>query len=285
MSFSLRQNLNFGKIFLGIPAPIYVQFAITKSCLMHCRMCNVTRSRQDETELDIGQIGALAEVIGRMGVGLIVLSGGEPLLRADLAEAVRAFSRRGITVRLQSNGILMRQDVLQELYDAGLNGITVSLHSLSEQKTAHLTGIADALPRILDGLCAAGGIFGKRGRILGINTVVSALNLTEIPRLVEFVTRIGFSLSLIPLHGASGDGHIVRKGDRELMFLPRHHKTIDAVFDRVIAMKHAGFNIYNSDKFLRESAEFLKTGGVRWQCRSPRLYFSISPSGRFLPCV
>jgi len=57
------------------------------------------------------------------------------------------------------------------------------------------------------------------------------------------------------------------------------------IYSKVIEMKRAGYHVHNSYRFLRESPDFLKHKKIHWKCDSPDLYFSISPSGKFLPCV
>ena len=50
-------------------------------------------------------------------------------------------------------------------------------------------------------------------------------------------------------------------------------------------LKKEGYSIHNTYKFLKESIDFLKYDSINWKCDSPYLYFSISPEGKFLPCV
>lgn len=282
---SFRQNFNFLKVFLGIRAPIYVQLALSKSCNMRCRMCNAVESRQGEEELGIGQIKSLISVLKKMRVGLIIISGGEPLLRKDIAEVVRLFCKEGISVRLQSNGLLFNKDTLEALKSAGLDGITVSLHSLSREKMAFITGVPDALDRIYKSLCFYSEIFPSRNHIRGINTVVSKLNIREVPDIIKFATCLGFSVSLIPVHLAQDAEFIVRRQDSDFFFKGEDGPVIDIVYREVVSLKKKGYNVYNSEKFLLETPEFLKSGRITWKCESPGLYFSISPSGVFLPCV
>ncbi|MBM4086310.1 MAG: hypothetical protein FJ272_16115 [Planctomycetes bacterium] len=93
--------------------------------------------------------------------------------------------------------------------------------------------------------------------------------------------------SLIPVHLAPpGASHfIIRKDAPEFAFTPADHPEIEATYATLIAMKCNGFSIQNSTRFLRECPDFLKHGVTRWTCESPDLYFAISPSGAFLPCV
>ena len=285
MSFSYRQNINFLKCFAGIRAPLYVQYALSNACNMHCRMCNVVQARQREKELTITEIEQLADTLKQMGVGLIILTGGEPLLREDIAKVVRTFHDRKFSVRIQSNGMLFSKDLLEELKSSGLGGITISLHSLSAEKMAYITNQPDALEKLSEAICLLNEVFSSPEYILGINTVVCGLNIDEIPAIVKFATRVGFSISLIPVHLDRGDQFIVRGKDLTFDISKNDYPAIDRLYDELISLKRGGYNIYNSEHFLKESPAFLKSGKVSWKCESPDLYFSISPSGIFLPCV
>jgi MoaA/NifB/PqqE/SkfB family radical SAM enzyme len=285
MDFSYRQNINFLKCFTGIRAPLYVQYALSGACNMHCRMCNAVQSRQSEKELTITEIEQLADTLKKMGVGLIILTGGEPLLREDIAEVVRIFHDRKFSVRIQSNGMLFSKNLLEQLKISGLGGITISVHSLSAEKMAYITNQPDALEKLCKSIYLLNEVFSSPEYILGINTVVCGLNIEEIPAIVKFATRVGFSISLIPVHLNRGDQFIVRGKDRDFAISKKDYPAVDRLYDELISLKRGGYNIYNSERFLRESPAFLKSGKVSWKCESPDLYFSISPSGIFLPCV
>ena len=285
MPFSLRHNINLLKVFAGFAAPIYVQFSVSKLCNLSCRMCSVVPSRRGEPELDMGQIDRLADVLKEMRVGLIVLTGGEPLLRKDIVEVVAAFFRRGITVRLQSNGLLFERSLLQRLRKAGLDGMTVSLHSLSPRTMDEMMNVPRALERVLEALCLYAEVFPSNRYVGGINTVVTRANLGEIPRLIRFATAIGLTIALIPVHLAANDPFIAQSDRDRLLFSPADAGMLGHVFEEARALKREGCRLYNTDRFLRESVPFLTHGAVNWKCESPLLYFSISPSGTFLPCV
>ena len=92
---------------------------------------------------------------------------------------------------------------------------------------------------------------------------------------------------MIPIHLTSSDKNdfIIRKDAPEFAFSLDDFNEIDRVYEEAISMKKKGYNIYNSYKFLRNSPTFLKGKRVNWHCDSPYLYFAISPSGKFLPCV
>jgi len=252
---------------------------------MRCRMCNAVEARQNEEELNLEDLRRLASVLSKMGVGFLIITGGEPLLYKNIVEAVNIFNEAGISVRIQSNGLLFTREKLKELKDAGLDGITISLHSLSKEKMEFITNIPDALQKIFKAMHLYTEVFPSKNHIRGLNMVVSAFNIEEAPCMVEFATRIGYTVSLIPVHLSRDKDFIVRREEEKFFFNETHFSVIDRVYKELISMKKKGYNIYNSKRFLQETPEFLKHGKTSWRCESPDLYFSISPSGTFLPCV
>lgn len=266
--------------------PIYVQFAVSNRCNLKCTMCSALDSRKAERELGLAEIEKIADILKKLNTAILILTGGEPLFRQDLAKIVKLFNDKGIEVRLQTNGVLINEDKIKELLRAGLKEITISLDSLDSVAYDAITCVSGSWNRIIHGIAIFSQYLPKKANILGMNTVVSRKNIEEVPKLIEFATKIGFYISLIPVHVASSnDKFIVRKDVLGFAFEKQDFELLDHIYKKIIKMKERGFNIYNSYRFLSESKEFLKTNRVSWRCDSPFLYFSISPSGNFLPCV
>ncbi len=285
----LKERMRLLRGVIKKDVPLYVQFAVSKRCDLKCRMCHAVESRKHERELTLSEIERLADILAELNTGVLVLTGGEPLLRKDLPSIVEAFTSRGVNVRLQTNATLATDRRVEALVSAGLREVTISLDTLDPEKQDAINNSPGSWKRIIRGLSVFSRHLPQRGSMSGINVVVSRLNIEELPRLVEFISRLGFYASLIPVHlaepAAGRKDFIVRADSPEFAFTERDMDLIDSVYAKLIAMKRRGYHIYNSYRFLRESPDFLKYKKVRWRCDSPRLYFSISPEGRFLPCV
>lgn len=289
---TIREKIKLLKGAVRKDKPMYVQFAVSKNCDLKCRMCQAVESRKNERELTLSEIGKLADVLCELEVGVLVLTGGEPLLRKDLPEIVEAFTKRGISVRLQTNATLATDRRVEALVHAGLKEVTISLDTLDAAKQDGINNSPGSWERIIRGLSVFSRHLPLRGNLSGINIVVSKLNLTEVPSVIRFATAIGFYASLIPVHLAAGNNEgaakkdfIVRADSPDFAFGTQDHGIIDSVYGKVLEMKKNGYLVYNSTRFLRESPDFLKHRKIYWKCDSPVLYFSISPEGRFLPCV
>ncbi|MFI4889107.1 MAG: GTP 3',8-cyclase MoaA [Steroidobacterales bacterium] len=106
--------------------------------------------------LSFEEITRLARLFAKLGVKKLRLTGGEPLLRANLADLVGDLtSIPGIEdIALTTNGVLLAQHAV-DLYANGLKRVTVSLDTLDEAIFKTMSGGFAALPQVLDGIEAA----------------------------------------------------------------------------------------------------------------------------------
>lgn len=132
-----------------------LRLSVTDRCNLRCRYCMpepeyVWLPREDI--LSFEEMATLAGYFADLGVDKVRLTGGEPLLRQDLARLVRLLrqDRRITEVALTTNGILLT-DHAQGLYEAGLDRVTISLDTLRPERFRQLTG-RDEFSRVLEGI-------------------------------------------------------------------------------------------------------------------------------------
>jgi len=101
------------------------------------------------------EIRRIAVLLVKMGVTKIRLSGGEPLMRRDIEKLIALLSKiNGIkSLSMTTNGFLLAENAAA-LKEAGLNGLTISLHSLKAERFSDITG-GGPLDRVLAGISAA----------------------------------------------------------------------------------------------------------------------------------
>ena len=126
--FSLKQKIGLAKNVIT-KEPIYVQFYITSRCNLTCEQCNIIHADAKHQEMNIEQINKVAENLKKIGVRIVLLIGGEPFVRKDIAEIVKAFTDRDIHIRLQTNGIASESQ-LEDCVKAGGKDISISLDTL-----------------------------------------------------------------------------------------------------------------------------------------------------------
>ena len=109
--------------------PEHVCFSLTNRCNLRCKMCEVSKSStSQESELSTEKVKDIIMQIRGMGINHIIFSGGEPLLRKDLAEIIKFAHENNIQmVDLITNGTLLDDAIMKELVEAGLNHFGISV--------------------------------------------------------------------------------------------------------------------------------------------------------------
>ena len=174
-----------------------LRISVTDRCNLRCTYCmplEVTFKPREEL-LTYEEITRVARVAAGLGIRTIRLTGGEPLLRRDLAQLVRQLvAVPGITeVALTTNGLLLA-DQAASLRQAGLTRLNVSLDSLREdvfERIARRSGV----DRVLAGLAVARREGFDDIRINAVS--IKGLTEGEIVPLARFCRAEGFHLRFI----------------------------------------------------------------------------------------
>lgn len=288
--FSWQTRKSILKALLTKKSPYYVQYYITGRCNLMCRQCNIVETNSRIAEMDLDAVKRTAANLRKIGAGIVLLTGGEPFIRKDLPQIVEAFTSNGLNVRLQTAGTkFATNEQLQACYDAGARDINVSIDSLEFDKFDYINAVPGSARNAIDAIERISKIFRKESAILSFGTVMSRFNYREVPAIVEFAQRIGWYVSVVPVHIApltTPKGF--RSHDKDFMFNPQDYGDLDKMGERLIAMKRAGAPIFDSQNFIRSSISFLKGNGPTWRkngvCDSPNLYFSIRPNGAMSTC-
>src|SRR3954453_14096990 len=181
-----------------------LRLSVTDRCNLRCEYCMpeedyVWLPREDVLHFE--EISALADVFLSLGVDKIRLTGGEPLLRRDVAALVRMIAAKpGLKdLALTTNGILLA-DQIDALQAAGLGRITVSLDTLQRDRFKTLTRF-DQLDAVHAGIAAAHRVFGR----LKIDTVViRGVNDDELIPLIEYGRSVNGEIRFIEYMGVGG---------------------------------------------------------------------------------
>lgn len=116
--------------------PQTISWNLTRLCNLQCSHCYLdasTRAGVRRDELDTGQCLAVIDQIHSANPdALVILTGGEPLLRKDLEHLIRAASAKGLWTVLGTNGTLLSRERAENLQSAGLKGIGISLDGLKK---------------------------------------------------------------------------------------------------------------------------------------------------------
>ena len=104
-----------------------IELAITYRCNFNCVYCSAKDFERDN-ELTFCEIQRLLDDASKMGLCVLSITGGEPLLREDLVEIITYAKRKGISSTMFTNASLLTEDKVRELKKAGLLRLLVTYY-------------------------------------------------------------------------------------------------------------------------------------------------------------
>jgi cyclic pyranopterin phosphate synthase len=176
----------------------YLRLSVTDRCDLRCTYCMPEKMQflPRKEVLSLEEMHKLALGFIDRGITKIRLTGGEPLVRRDMIELVRALGRKlgdGLDeLTLTTNGTQLAH-LAGDLADAGVKRINVSLDTMDSELFQRLSR-RDKLNDVLRGIAAA----SAAGIRVKLNTVaLKGLNEDEIPYLIEWAHAQGHDITLI----------------------------------------------------------------------------------------
>jgi MoaA/NifB/PqqE/SkfB family radical SAM enzyme len=248
-----------------VVAPYAVTFYVTHKCNLACSYCTQKEPDVFSEELPTAStIGLLRRI--RKETDSIVITGGEPTLRADIEELVEAaqFECKFRSVLLITNGTLL--DRKPRILRA-VTGLVVSLDALAADPTNPLSKPA-ALPKVLENLEFAKEVLGSPRKIT-ISTVIEEWNIGEVERLLDWCGEQGFVF-------AAQSAQMGKMPNLALLKNPRYH----ALVDKIIERRRSGRQPINGTP--RTIETLLRFGD--FECY-PTMFPRVYPNGDvFYPC-
>ncbi len=173
-------------------APLLLFWETTRACDLacaHCRAC--AQPHRDPQELSTREGRHLLESAAEMGVGLVVLTGGDPAKRPDTPELVAYGHSLGLHMALTPSATpLVTAAWLEGLRDAGLARIAISIDGSHAHTHDAFRAVKGTYARSMSILWAARGL----GLTTQVNTSVSTLNVGELPALARMLTQLDIEL-------------------------------------------------------------------------------------------
>jgi len=170
------------------PAPRLVAWEVTRRCnlaCVHCRAAAANRPFPGELTLDEGR--RLLDEIASIGQSVVILTGGEPLLREDLVDLVRHGSGRGLRMVLATNGTLLTAAPMAALRDAGLRRVSVSLDAATADRHDAFRAVPGAFAGAMGGLA----VLREAGLPFQINSTLTRETVDQMEGLLALAAGEG----------------------------------------------------------------------------------------------
>ena len=165
-----------------------VAWEVTRNCNLSCVHCRAAATMGPYTgELDTAACLKLLDDIKETGEPIVILTGGEPLLRSDIFEIARYGTDKGLRMVMAPNGTMITEEAAGKMVEAGIRRISISLDGATRERHDNFRGVAGAFEGALRGirLAKAAGIEFQ------INTTITKTNLDEMPKIQDLAVALG----------------------------------------------------------------------------------------------
>ena len=281
-----------------------VSWNITRLCNLKCTHCYLPAGFVDTNELANGNfhlsdiqdsheyardaelsqsqcfrvIDEIAEINPHI---LLILTGGEPLLRPDILEISKYASDTGFLVVMGTNGVLLNDSVVEKMQQHGVTGAGISLDSVQPTNHDRFRGMEGAWKATMNGVEAL-----KRAQLdFLVQTSVTQWNYDEIPKIVEFAYQLGAKVLNLYFLVRTGRGKTVMDITPE-----QYEKAFETFFElqaayagkMLIAAKCAPH--YKRVIYEQQSDSAFLQGYPSGTCPCGIYYCRITPEGDLTPC-
>ena len=272
--------------------PKWIAWEITRRCNLKCIHCRSSSEIEVKGHPDFSTQEAfrIIDDIISYAKPVIVLSGGEPLLRMDVFEVARYGTEKGLRMCLATNGTLVNDKICEKIKNSGIKIVSLSLDGSEETVHDNFRNQKGAFA----GTINAAQLFQKHGIEFIINSSFTKRNQEDIPRIYKLAKELGATAWYMFMIVPTGRGEEImneliskedyeevlewhyqmEKGEKEMLVRP----TCAPHYYRIVLQKSKE----EGTKFERRTLKF-STGGAKG-CIAGQLIALIDVDGDVLPC-
>lgn len=236
-------------------SPMNVSLVVIRRCNLSCGYCNEFDkvSLPVETKVLKKRIDKLAD----LGTFSVVMTGGEPLLHPEIVEIVRYAKTKIPVVGLISNSYLLTESIVEQLNEAGLNGMQISVDGVEPSKMT---------VKVLKPNRKRLEMLSKNAKFkINLNSVIGATHPEEALEVINFGKKMGFDTTIGLIH--DGTGKIKLSGKQLEVYREAEKIRKTPIWDK-----------YNYEK------EFIEKGQSDFKCRSGSRYLYVDEAGLVVYC-
>ncbi len=263
---SLDQNLQ---------KPALISWNVTFRCPLRCPHCYMD-AREGDNRAELGTEDALKVIdqIAALGTRVLILSGGEPLLRSDIFELATYARECGLHVSMGTCGILIDDDVAIRMKKAGIRKAAISLDSAEPQMHDRFRGLPGAWSRTVEGIRAC----LRHSVGVQVNITILQENYRQIAEIISFCESLGVTEFQLFFLVPTGRGTAVED------ITPEMYETIIHTVMEKTASGTVTIRPTCAPQYTRIRAQLGMEQAAFPGCLAGKQYLRIYPTGDVTPC-
>jgi radical SAM protein with 4Fe4S-binding SPASM domain len=174
--------------------PYHVVWEVTTRCNLDCIHCYASSVDSTQAELSTSEGKRLLDQIALLDeFRMIVITGGEPLLRKDIFELVEYAGKLGFRIIFSTNGTLLTPDMANDLAGLGVANFSISLDGYTAACHENIRRKPGCFQNAIEGIRAA----AKTGACLQVNFTAMKQNLGELPGLIDLAEELKVDIIMV----------------------------------------------------------------------------------------
>lgn len=271
--------------------PKWIAWEITARCNLHCIHCRSSSDMESYPgDFSTEEAFALMNDIASFCKPVLVLSGGEPLLREDVYDLVRHGTKLGLRMCLATNGVLVDDEACIKMKDSGVKIVSLSLDGSTREIHDNFRDQDGAF----EGVMRASEYFNKHGIEFIINSSFTKRNQKDIPNVYQLAKELGatawYMFMIVPTgRGEEIMSELISREDYEEIL--KWHYQMEKKEKEMLVRPTCAPHYYRivlqeakreGEKFERRSLKF-STGGAKGCICAQSIAF-IDSLGNVQPC-
>jgi len=271
--------------FKSAPRPFELHFETTYLCTCKCVFCNrwAEGPKRVNEELDYNQIISMINQAYELGVRIIILSGGEPLLKKDILKAMQCAKKKGMITSVTHNGTLITDKNLHEILSSFSN-ISISIDSMNSEVHDRIRGAGSGTHKKAMHAIRLLNKHAKNSAI-HVQSVVTAHNITDILEINKEFFALGIPTSFQPIHDELDNSFMLK----DKSFVQFNEKSLRPQWEDLLKnYSYSGFiERLVFKKYYARMADFMinpTSTKECFTCYAGSCSMTIDPYGNVYPC-
>lgn len=272
--------------------PKWIAWEITRRCNLKCVHCRSSSELEikGHPDFSFAEAARVIDDITSYAKPVVVLSGGEPLLRADVFDIATYGTEKGLRMCLATNGTLVNQEICNKIKETGIKMVSLSLDGSS----ASVHDDFRSQPGAFEGTVNAARLFKENGIPFLVNSSFTKRNQDEIPKVFKLAKKLGatawYMFMIVPTGRGEDILHeLISAEDYEELL--KWHYEMEKTEAEILVRPTCAPSYYRvvlqqakekGENFKRRTLQF-STGGSKG-CLAGQLICLIDVDGNVLPC-
>ncbi|MBN1850738.1 MAG: heme b synthase [Deltaproteobacteria bacterium] len=171
-------------------SPRLIAWEVTRRCNLNCVHCRAASEKGPYPgELNTEKSLQILDQIAQVGKPIIILTGGEPILREDVFELSRHGTNLGLRMVMATNGTLLDPDLAEKIRSSGIQRVSISIDGPDAESHDQFRKVTGAFKGALRGI----DFLKHEGIEFQINTTITKHNIQHVRKILDLAVDLGAS--------------------------------------------------------------------------------------------